>query len=93
MSLIDTMSSFMWDHTKEVHNGVIGSKEEDYRFQVLSMHRDPLDRLLTEATRIKQSLGNKTITDNKDKVSPAISLNRKHEFFCPRERWSNSTNF
>ena len=81
----DYKSLFMWDHTREAHNGTINNKETDYTFKVLTRHRDPLERLLTEATRIKQSLGARTITDNNDKeMSLSNSFNRKHQFFCPR---------
>ena len=31
----DPRSSFIWDYTKEAHNGVIDSRENDYKFKVL----------------------------------------------------------
>ena len=87
----DGRSSFMWDHTKDAHSGIVGDPRMDYKFQLLSSHRDPLERLIMEATRIKQALGSGSFTDYKDKLTPISSLNRKFEYFCPKERWDSSS--
>ena len=87
----DGRSSFMWDHTKDAHSGIVGDPRMDYKFQMLSSYRDPLERLIMEATRIKQALGSGSFTDYKDKLTPISSLNRKFEYFCPKERWDSSS--
>ena len=85
--LVDTVSSWMWDHAKEKHGGPSSKLEEDYQFTVLSSHRDPMTRQISEAVRINRALEARIHTTARDKEVPINSLNRKGECFAPMERW------
>ena len=58
----------------------------DFTFKVLSKHRDPMNRQITEAVRIKKALENGTLLKHKGRVINVNSLNKKMEYFAPRER-------
>ena len=63
--------------------------QTDYTFTVLSTHRDPLEREIAEAIRIKQAIETRTMIDVKGKTLHVNSLNKKLEHFAPRERWES----
>ena len=87
-----TPSSFMWDHLCDTHHGEVdGEIKDNFRFEIISSHRDPLERQIMEATRINQALDRGSLQNTKDKPSPVVSLNRRHEQFSPIERWEEST--
>ena len=77
----------MWDHQVAAHGGDPHvSPEQDYKFSLASTHRDPLSRQLTEACRIQRALGAGVQVDNKGVDRQVVSLNRKYEYFAPRQR-------
>ena len=59
---------------------------EDYKFELVSKHKDPMTRQIEEAVRINQTFFTRTITSNSEDVKPVFPLNRKGEHFCPRSR-------
>ena len=63
--------SFMWNHTKDSHGGVIGTN--DYEMNPISRFQDSMPRILTEAVVIQRNE-----SDPKTKT-----LNSKIEYFCP----------
>ena len=82
-SIEDSTSSWMWDHTLIDHAGEIGSEpHQDYHFHLVSNHRDPMTRQITEALRIEKSLGG-NITSKSGKQTSVKSLNRRGEHFAP----------
>ena len=84
----DSTSSWMWDHSHGIHGGPM-DLENDYEFQVLSSHRDPLTRQTTEAIRIQKALQQGIHISRNGEPVQIISLNRKGEHFAPMERWNN----
>ena len=88
---LEGSSSFMWDHIRDAHNGVInGDTKDAFRFEIMSSFRDPLERQIAEATRINQALNRCSVNDKKDRAVPVISLNRRQEHFSPIERWDKA---
>ena len=84
----DLMSSWMWDHTSKDHNGCIGEDPAlDYKFSVVSSHKDALERQITEAIRIEKSF-NGAVPTNKGKPALTKCLNRKAEHFAAFPRWN-----
>ena len=78
----------MIDHFRKVH------KDEqppnpfgDFRFELVSKQKDPMNRQVEEACRIKQSFDQRTLTLNNGEITKISPLNRKGEFFCPRSRF------
>ena len=80
-------TSFMWDHwlAKHSQDGRL-NPDDEYRFQIISNHRDPFDRQINEAVKIERALESKIFTGKNNKDSIVESLNRKFEHFCPRPR-------
>ena len=79
------VSSFMWDHTLEKHP--YGNLDHtDFKFTVVSSHRDPLSRQVHEAVRIKQATDRLSFTKPDDSNILVKSINRRLEHFAPRER-------
>ena len=78
------MSSWMWDHTVEVHGGQISDNHrDDYRFRIVGVFRDSLSRQLDEAVRIESvEQRGRRVGDNK--AEKVVSLNRKEEHYQPR---------
>ena len=62
-------NSFLWKHTKEEHQGVIG--QNDYKMVPLERCKEPLGRVLTEAVHIQKN----------EEDPKTISLNSKMEYF------------
>ena len=79
--------NWMWDHFHGIHGGPM-DLENDYAFQVLSSHRDPLTRQTTEAIRIQKALQQGIHISRNGEPVQIISLNRKGEHFAPMERWN-----
>ena len=81
-------SSWMADHARSHHAGVISADvKDDYDFVLLDQFRKPLLRQLEEAVRIKQSKAGFIMLGRGPKakkmlLNPAI-LNRKTENFSP----------
>ena len=77
----------MWDHWLAKHSQEgRPNPEEEYRFQIISNHRDAYDRQVSEAVRIERALESKLFMGKNKKDSHIESLNRKFEHFCPRVR-------
>ena len=75
-------SSWMWDHTEKVHQGIISDElSDDYNFRVAGSFRDPLSRQLDESVRIGMvtNLGRVGGVNKK-----CVLLNRKDEHYQPR---------
>ena len=78
------MSSWMWDHTVEVHGGQISDNHrDDYRFRIVGVFRDSLSRQLDEAVRI-ESVEQRGRRVGDKKAEKVVSLNRKEEHYQPR---------
>ena len=83
----DKLSSFMWDHRVDKHQGDMDiDPDMDFKWEILSSHRDPLSRQVTEAVRILQAVETNRQTDNRGIELSVNSLNRKTEIFAPRDR-------
>ena len=80
----DPGSSWMWDHSLEVHGAEVDA-ETDYVFSIIAKHRDPLSRQTEEAVRIVQALEKRTLSDHKSIDRTIIPLNRKGEHFALSE--------
>ena len=78
----------MWDHTLDKLEGILDNVYSDYTFNVLLMHRDPLTRQTKEAIRICKALETGNHIQANGKQVKIFSLNRKGEYFAPRERWN-----
>ena len=48
-----TRSNFMYDHTVEKHEGVMGPALEDFSMERYSVDRDPVRRITREAVRTR----------------------------------------
>ena len=81
-------SSWIADHAEESHGGLTGlDPEKDIKFIKGKTHRDPLSRLIEEATLINWGLERGLeIGASKDPES-IVCLNRKEEMFAPRVRF------
>ena len=83
----DPKSSWMWDHTAKDHQGLTGEDPAlDYKFSIVSNHKDSLERQITEAIRIEKSFNGSVHIKNK--LVQIKSLNRKAEHFAPFPRWN-----
>ena len=83
----DNTTSFMWDHWTSVHSNHGNPEiEKEFNFKILSKHKDPFDRQVTEAMRIEKALDSNILLDKTDKPTEIKSLNRRFEHFCPRIR-------
>ena len=87
VTAMDPMSSWMFVHSKECHDGPSSSMEDDYSFTVLGSYRDPMTRQINEAVRINRALDLGIHTTVRWKDVPMVSLNRKGECFVPIERY------
>ena len=83
----ETKSSFMWDHWRDVHSDEGNpDKDEDFQFEMISKHRDPFERQITEAVNIEKALDLEILVAKDGNNHNIISLNRRFEHFCPRKR-------
>ena len=81
-------TSWMWDHLKSTHGSLTNKNpHEDFSFDVISSHKDPMTRQIMEAVRIQKALGNGTHVGHKGSKHSIISLNRKNEYFMQRKRF------
>ena len=81
----ENSSSWMWDHIFTTHNGQVSSEaKDDFRVQLVSKYRHPMDRQIAEAIRIEKSFFG-AVPMGKTTIS-CRSLNRKCEHFAPFER-------
>ena len=85
----DISSSWMYDHSVDTHNGPGDSLKDDYMFNILKSHRDPLTREIEESVRIQRALEKGVHTAPNSKETHIISLNRKGEAFAPNPRWDS----
>ena len=89
----ETHSRWMADHLSELHPKLLSEDGRDvFEFRVLSSHRDPLSRQTTEAVRIQQAIEEGKLYLGNYKKLEIWTLNRKGEYFAPRERWTNNRN-
>ena len=87
---VDKKSSWMWDHIRDVHNGDPNPQNPqlDFKFAVVSSHRDSMERQIKEAVRIKAALSGKVRESDVSKFPREVNcLNRKGEYFAPIERF------
>ena len=92
-NLEEESSSWMDDHYKACHPDVEGTNpDNDFKFQILSNHRDPLSRQLEEAIRINNALETGLAIDRSKKKVCINSLNRRGEAFAPYQRWDPDKN-
>ena len=81
----------MWSHLKASHPDQDNIDTlRDFKFSVLSKHRDPLSRQLEEAVRISNGLDRKIHTDRKGLETKISCLNSKEEAFAPQIRWDRN---
>ena len=59
----DKISSFMYDHHEDKHNGETIDPKNDYKFRLLTSEKQPLDRQILEAVKIKRGLEIETLKD------------------------------
>ena len=86
----ESTTSFMWDHWKDKHQGdTQPDQRNDFRFEIISNHRDPFERQVTEAVRIERALQAGLMMSKEGKEIEVSSLNRRFEHFCPRVRPEN----
>ena len=77
-------SSWMWDHTLEVHQGVISQDmANDYTFKVVGSFGDPLSRQLDESVRIGMVMNMGGVLGDTG-GGRSVLLNRKDEHYQPR---------
>ena len=84
----ETHSSFMWDHIMDKHEDHIDNIDinNDFHFQILSRHTDPMTRLVSEAMRIETALKHGIHYNFKGEKIKTISINRKEEHFTSIKR-------
>ena len=75
----------MWDHNRDTHMD-LDMNINDFQFNIVNTFSDPMTRQIEEAVRIQQSLTHGIHIDRTGKSRKVKSLNRKHEYFCPRKR-------
>ena len=77
-------TSFMWQHCKVAHGGIMGSMDGlgDFRMDQISSHRDPLSRVLREALEIQElennDIGWRSVNLDGRQIN---CLNSKQEYF------------
>ena len=75
----------MYDYNQDTHPDIkLG--DTDFKFSVISSHKDPLSRQTSEAVRILQATEKRTFSGARNAEILVKSLNRKMEHFAPRER-------
>ena len=69
------MKSWMWEHSRDFHGGVVGGNGglEDYRMRVTGRFRKCLDRQVDEDVRMQEH-----------ENSGGTILNSKHEYYTPK---------
>ena len=67
------VKSWMWEHTRDVHGGQVGTIESDYKFRVTKNYRKCLDRQVSEDILMK--------TSERDGY---VLLNSKNEYYTPK---------
>lgn len=82
----DESSSWMADHTRSHHNGVVSKDHhDDYDFFLVTTKEKPLERQLEEAVRIRMASSRGMVMMGKTKMKVAKSLlNRKGEHYSPK---------
>ena len=76
----------MYDHLTEHHKELKTPDPNNFNFDIVTASSDPLTRQLKEAILIKRSLEDGLIELNKGKNHCVVSMNRKFEYFAPRQR-------
>ena len=82
----------MWEHVRDKHEGNLNPQNPllDFKFTVVSSHREPMERQIKEAIRIKSALSGNVKKSDFSKLETQVKcLNRKGEHFGPRERWNH----
>ena len=81
----------MWEHHIKEHVDVEDNAVDptnDFKFSLINKMSDPLSRQLTEAILIKRAIGEGEYIDENEKSNKISSMNRKFEYFAPKERLS-----
>ena len=89
------ISSWMAEHSRECHGGVISADpSQDYEFVVTGTFSKPLHRQVDEMLRINiaESAGVIRVGKGKWKVKLPF-LNSKHEYWAPRSMSYNFSNY
>ena len=87
----DPKSSWMWDHVRDIHNGEIDlvNPALDFKFSVISSHREPMERQIKEAIMIEAAFRGTVASQTSNESSIFVKcLNRKGEHFAPIERYN-----
>ena len=85
----DYKPGFMWEHRYNEHHNDIEpvDPENDYKFSLVDRMEDALTRQLTEAVFIKKAVGDGKFVNGLERSHKIKTMNRKHEYFAPRERY------
>jgi hypothetical protein len=89
------VSSWMADHTRERHAGVISTDPvRDYQFEITGTFMKPLHRQVDEALRIDRAERTAKVSVGKDVWRLSLPmLNRKHEYWAPRNMIFTFSNY
>ena len=79
----------MYDHSKYFHPENEIDINNDYEFNILEKHKDPMTRQLTEAIRIKEPFDKNNYYNSKGQKITVNLINRKEEHFKARKRYRN----
>ena len=90
-----SVSSWMADHARDKHGGVISADPlKDYEFSKTGTFMKPLHRQVDENLRISRAERDKSVRVGKKvwRISLPL-LNRKHEYWAPRSMTFNFSNY
>ena len=89
------ISSWMADHTRECHNATISENpRDDYEFTIASTFKKPLPRQVDEYLRIERAERCRRVKLGKEVWRVKLPLlNRKHEYWAPRNVTYTFTNY
>ena len=89
------ISSWMAEHSRECHGGVISADpSQDYEFLVTGTFSKPLHRQVDEMLRINRAESTGVIRIGKGKLKVKLPLlNSKHEYWAPRSMSYNFSNY
>ena len=89
------VSSWMADHTRECHNAIISENpRDDYEFTIASTFKKPLPRQVDEYLRIERAERCRRVKLGKEVWRVKLPLlNRKHEYWAPRNVTYTFTNY
>ena len=91
----ESVSSWMADHSRECHGGIISTDPmDDYEFAVTGTFQKPLHRQVDEMLRIDRAESKGMIKIGKETWKLKLPLlNGKHEYWAPRSMSYNFSNY